>query len=1284
MAATVQVNVNVNDAEALVRLSNLDTQIDALNKKSININVNSSGGLGEAAGDAQDLSDNTKEANKQVGKFFTNVKRAGAALAIAFGVKSVKNALNTMKDVDSELANIRKVTGESAEYIAALGDRAYDTASKYGVSAKELLSSAAEFAKAGYKNYEQLAELAIKTQLVGDVTDTVATRFLLSADAAYKFGGNIKTLSTVLDKANVIENNYATSIQKLAEGLPRVASTAAMTNMSIDELMAAIGTITAVTQETGSKSATALRALIMNITGITTGLTGEIKNELGEIEAIVNEDTIGLMKKALLEYGDAAIKASIAAGEVLDPMEAIRSLAVAYKNGDFNTEELFGELMGIGGKLRTNQLAALVENFDMFEEMLELVEGSAGSADTEVAIMLDTWQSKVNQLSNTWTEFVSHIADTSAIKGAIETLTTLIDGLDQALLRLGQNQFERAQADQAKVEQSYEELFGKDGSYRAEMDALASHYSQLNDFEKQRLTWLYQQEAAMKSQVKDAQDLTQAKKLQYLNEIIEGDEYNDYGDKVLYSRAEKQLRDFQKAFNEAIVEDGSKNRQEIASALTDTINSYSEFYNLAKELSDSGADIGKFASDFLIAYEEALNMLPDAIKNAKEETESLSEPVEIPVTPKLTEGLAPEHGAAKAVEEAVASQVTEPVEVNVPVQFNYDIDNAKSGAEQDALEVALRQKLQDVADEAGENTELEVRIEGVDESTDNVDDLIDTISEIPGITDVRFEDNALVCKGQVDSLHDAITNLPTSKTITITIVTEGSLPEVPGHARGTKNAPGGLALVNELGPELISDNGKAYIANGGKPAIVNLGKGAIVLTAEETRRALGGASINDGISAYAYGIRSVNVMYTDGGSNASKIPVSSASSALSALKRMALSTDSESNDKKKSSSKNNGSSGSGGGGSGGSGKKDDDDSEPSNPWEDKEKKLKDDLDALEELAEWYHNQKKHEDEQATYQKAIEKVDALRKEYLNAGFDETAKEVTTLANKIFDYEEDIADAKAHAIDDLEDELDILESQIELAENQGDLNRMLELQNEAQKKVAELIGAYREAGFSDTSPEILKLANMGFDYASDSGSTMKDLWKNLIDAIEEMQDTQDDANELAEKQLAVDEAREALRNAQNQRTVRIFNPVTGQWEWVSDAKSVQQAEESLKKAEESLLKEQQSQELEAIKRAMENGGSLSDVSIGPGISALLSGASLEQTNAFASALGVLSGGLGLTADTSAKSIFDSVDSHDNVTQYTFNGVTIDAATAENTTLAELTRMITPLALTTNMPA
>lgn len=60
------------------------------------------------------------------------------------------------------------------------------------------------------------------------------------------------------------------------------------------------------------------------------------------------------------------------------------------------------------------------------------------------------------------------------------------------------------------------------------------------------------------------------------------------------------------------------------------------------------------------------------------------------------------------------------------------------------------------------------------------------------------------------------------------------------RAGGTRNAPGGDTLVNELGPELISENGEAYIAGNGEPTVVDLSPGAIVLDAETTKKALRG------------------------------------------------------------------------------------------------------------------------------------------------------------------------------------------------------------------------------------------------------------------------------------------------------------------------------------------------------------------------------------------------------------------------------------------------------------
>lgn len=343
--------------------------------------------------------------------------------SVAAVIRSFKEAVQTMKEVDTELKAIQKVTNNTDAEMQKLSQHAYEVASQYGVAVTDYLESTGTFAKAGYKELsEDMAELATKTQLVGDVNAETANQFLLSADAAFKMKGNITELSTVLDKANVIENNYATSIEKMAEGFPIVANVASMANMSIDDLMAALGTITAVTQESGTKAATALRALILNI-------MGDTETEL-EDGVTWTKDEIDSLTQVLWTYSEEAMKAAQATGTIVNPMEAVAGLAKAYKEGVLTQAELAKIESDLGGKLRTNQLDALIKNFDMYSEMLDKVKDSAGSADQEVGIMLESWESKANILQNTWTKFIANTLDTGWVKGFLDALTWLIEGFD--------------------------------------------------------------------------------------------------------------------------------------------------------------------------------------------------------------------------------------------------------------------------------------------------------------------------------------------------------------------------------------------------------------------------------------------------------------------------------------------------------------------------------------------------------------------------------------------------------------------------------------------------------------------------------------------------------------------------------------------------------------------------------------------------------------------------------------------------------------------------------------
>ena len=368
------------------------------------------------------------EKNGLLGDSFTNVylkmlqwQVMGTIVSKTIG--AFRDAISTMKAVDDEMVTVRKVTGFTAEQMENLRDRAYETASAYGEAADEYLNSVAAFARAGYgEQADALAELATKTKLVGDTTAETAQQFLLSVDAAYQYKGDIDALTKVLDGANEIDNKYATSIEKLAEGLGTVAPVAAQAHVGIDELTAAIGTITAVTQRSGSEAARAFRALVLNI-------VGDTKTEIDEGVTWTTGEIAGL-KDVIRQYAPAAYEAAKATGEVIDPMEAIGGLAQSMKDGLLTEQKLMEMVSDIGGKLRTSQLLALIQNWDMYQSMLKDYANAVGSADKEIENALDSWTRKTNILKNEWTEFIQSMVSTDAVKGGLDVLIGAVEVLN--------------------------------------------------------------------------------------------------------------------------------------------------------------------------------------------------------------------------------------------------------------------------------------------------------------------------------------------------------------------------------------------------------------------------------------------------------------------------------------------------------------------------------------------------------------------------------------------------------------------------------------------------------------------------------------------------------------------------------------------------------------------------------------------------------------------------------------------------------------------------------------
>ena len=375
------------------------------------------------------ITDETKksaQAADKASKEFTLLHTVFLRLAHA-GITAVTRAfresLQEMKNVDTQLTTISRITQTSISDLEGLRDKAYEVGSAYGVLASDYLSAAAAFTRAGYREQaEDLAELSSKLQIAGQVSADVANQLLIATDKAYGFNGSVEKLSEVMDKMTVIDHNYATSVEKIAEGIGLVAPIASQAHMSMDELIASLGTITAVTQRSGSESARAMRALILSI----------IKDTTTEIEDGVTwtVEEINSLQDALKLYAPEVVKAAEATGSLIDPMEAIAALSKAFEEGLLTEAKLADITSKLGGKLRASQLLSLIQNYSgMYTQMMNDMGNAIGAVDKDVDKALQSWQIKLNQLKNTFTQFISNTVSTDLIKGLIDGINWIVSGI---------------------------------------------------------------------------------------------------------------------------------------------------------------------------------------------------------------------------------------------------------------------------------------------------------------------------------------------------------------------------------------------------------------------------------------------------------------------------------------------------------------------------------------------------------------------------------------------------------------------------------------------------------------------------------------------------------------------------------------------------------------------------------------------------------------------------------------------------------------------------------------
>ena len=346
--------------------------------------------------------------------------------SMMFFVNEIRKAVKELKQVDTLLTEISKANDKlSKNELKGIGNRSFETASKYGKKSTDYLSGVQEASRAGYSDAEDIAELSVAVQGAGDVTAEIANQYVIATDKAYGLQGNVQKLTEVFDGSNKITNLNAVNMTKLAEGMSIVGSTAASFGVDVNETTAALGTMAAVTQQEGSEVARAFRAILLNIRQVSDEEEGISVEGLTKYEKACNALNVKLKET---KNGVTSLR---------DPMEVLNELSVEYSKLNNNDIRRTNLLNSVGGKLRATQLDALLRNWDMYEKMLGEYANGGGSMAVEAEKSANNLEGSLNSLGNTWTDLISLFAQSDTLIGAVQDLNSALSVLKNILAPIG-------------------------------------------------------------------------------------------------------------------------------------------------------------------------------------------------------------------------------------------------------------------------------------------------------------------------------------------------------------------------------------------------------------------------------------------------------------------------------------------------------------------------------------------------------------------------------------------------------------------------------------------------------------------------------------------------------------------------------------------------------------------------------------------------------------------------------------------------------------------------------
>lgn len=373
----------------------------------------------------------------QIGSRLTDMNSKFVAQFLSWQdwIRYVQQGINTVRELDTALTEMRKVSDESLQSLKNYQNTTFDVADAVGTTAKQIQESTADYMRLG-ESLDEAAESAKTANVLLNVSefDNIedATKSLVAMGQAYKDLDKM----TIVDKLNEVGNNYAILTDELSTALQKSAATLSLMGNTIDEAASLVTTANATIQDADSVSA-GLRTISLRLVG-----TEEAEEELSamneEVDAFVK--ATNSKKQQIIKDYTAVASNNYQGFDILDSngnykntYEILLGIAKVYKeiqeqDKKLGTNHATALIEELAGKNRSNIASAILQDPTQLEAVKKSSEEAMGSAENELNSYLDSIDGKLAQLENRAQEFWFKVIDSETIKNGIDLLSTLLKG----------------------------------------------------------------------------------------------------------------------------------------------------------------------------------------------------------------------------------------------------------------------------------------------------------------------------------------------------------------------------------------------------------------------------------------------------------------------------------------------------------------------------------------------------------------------------------------------------------------------------------------------------------------------------------------------------------------------------------------------------------------------------------------------------------------------------------------------------------------------------------------